>query len=81
MRQGLPPELVVRPRASDSYIDDAIAVHKAWLERQLANVPEACLGLERLHLTEQQGRREAHARILLDRAVRGGRAWCHLHAD
>jgi predicted metal-dependent hydrolase len=65
VRQGLPPELVVRPRASDSYIDDAIAMHKTWLERQLASVPEACLGLERLNLTEQQGRREAHARILL----------------
>jgi predicted metal-dependent hydrolase len=61
----MPPELVVRPRASDAYIDDAIALHKTWLERQLANVPEACLGLERLQLTEQQGRREAHARILL----------------
>ena len=65
VRQGLPPELVVRPRASDSYIDDAIAMHKAWLERQLASVPEACLGLERLQLTEQQGRREAHAHISL----------------
>ena len=65
VRQGLPPELVVRPRASDSYIDDAIAMHRVWLERQLASVPEACLGLERLHLTEQQGRREAHAHISL----------------
>jgi predicted metal-dependent hydrolase len=65
VRHGLPPELVVRPRASDSYIDEALALHKDWLERQLANVPEARLGLERLHLTEQQGRREAHARILL----------------
>ena len=65
VRQGLPPELVVRPRASDSYIDDAIALHRSWLERQLASVPEACLGLERLQLTEEQGRREGHARILL----------------
>jgi len=65
VRQGLPPELVVRPRASDAYIDEAIELHRSWLERQLANVPEACLGLERLQLTEQQGRREAQARILL----------------
>ena len=46
VRQGMPPELVVRPRASDAYIDDAIALHKTWLERQLANVAEPCLGLE-----------------------------------
>ncbi len=65
VRQGLPPELVVRPRASDAYIDDAIELHTTWLERQLANVTEPCLGLERLRLTEEQGRREAHARISL----------------
>jgi predicted metal-dependent hydrolase len=65
VRQGLPPELVVRPRASSSYIDDAIAMHLQWLERQLASIPEPCLGLERLTLTEGQGRREAQARILL----------------
>jgi predicted metal-dependent hydrolase len=65
IRQGLPPELVVRPRASDTYIDDAIAMHLSWLERQLASVAEPCLGLERLRLTEQQGRREAQARISL----------------
>jgi predicted metal-dependent hydrolase len=65
VRQGLPPELVVRPRASETYIDDAIAMHLAWLERQLATVAEPCLGLDRLHLTEEQGRREAHARISL----------------
>jgi predicted metal-dependent hydrolase len=65
VRQGLPPELVVRPRASAAYIDDAIAMHLTWLERQLASVPDPCLGLERLRLTEEQGRREAHARILL----------------
>src|SRR5882757_539665 len=64
VRQGLPPELVVRPRASDSYIDDAIALHMTWLENQLASVAEPSLGLERLRLTEQQGRREAQARIL-----------------
>ena len=62
---GLPPELVVRPRASSAEIDEAIDYHKAWLERQLAKAVEPRLGLERLRLTEQQGRREARARISL----------------
>jgi predicted metal-dependent hydrolase len=65
VRQGLPPELVVRPRASDDEIDTAIALHHAWLERQLAKLTEPSLGLDRLTLTEEQGRREAHARISL----------------
>jgi len=65
VRQGLPPELVVRPRATDSEIDAAIELHRGWLERQLEDVSEPCLGLDRLTLTEEQGRREAHARISL----------------
>src|SRR5689334_472956 len=65
VRYGLPPELVVRPRASVAQIDEAIDFHKSWLERQLAKKVEARLGLERLSLTEAQGRREAHARISL----------------
>jgi len=65
VRYGLPPELVVRPRASVAEIDEAIDFHKSWLERQLAKKVEARLGLERLSLTEAQGRREAHARISL----------------
>jgi predicted metal-dependent hydrolase len=65
VRYGLPPELVVRPRASIAQIDEAIDFHKSWLERQLARKIEARLGLERLSLTEAQGRREAHARISL----------------
>lgn len=64
-RYGLPPELVVRPRATVSQIDDAIDFHLPWLERQLAKGIEPRLGLERLRLTEAQGRREAHARISL----------------
>ena len=80
VRQGLPPELVVRPRASESYIDDAIAMHRSWLERQLANVTEPCLGLERLHLTEAQGRREAHARILLIAQSEAAALGVDLHA-
>jgi len=65
VRHGLPPELVVRPRASDAEIDRAIAQHLPWLERQLAKAAEPKLGLDRLRLTEAQGRREAHARIAL----------------
>ena len=78
---GLPPELVVRPRASEAYIDDAIAMHKPWLERQLANVPEACLGLERLHADRAAGPPRGARADLADRAVGGGGARRHLHAD
>jgi predicted metal-dependent hydrolase len=65
VRQGLPPELVVRPRASDAEITAAIEYHAPWLERQLAKETPARLGLDRLSLTEEQGRREALARISL----------------
>ena len=65
VRQGLPPELVVRPRATEAEIDAAIAAPTPWLERQLAKAAEPRLGLDRLRLTEEQGRREAHARISL----------------
>ena len=65
VRYGLPPELVVRPRATQAQIDEAIAFHRGWLERQLAKAVEPKLGLERLTLTEEQGRREARARIAL----------------
>jgi predicted metal-dependent hydrolase len=62
---GLPPELVVRPRASQAEIEAALEQHRPWLERQLAVPVVARLGLDRLRLTEDQGRREAHARISL----------------
>ena len=65
VRHGLPPELVVRPRATDAQIDEAIDFHRAWLERQLAKAAKPRLGLERLRLTEEQGRREARERISL----------------
>jgi predicted metal-dependent hydrolase len=64
-RYGLPPEIVVRPRATEMQIDEAIAFHRPWLERQLAKAVEPRLGLERLRLTEEQGRREAIARVSL----------------
>jgi hypothetical protein len=65
VRHGLPPELVVRPRASDAEIDAALEQHRPWLERQLARLTAPRLGLEKLRLTEEQGRREARARIEL----------------
>jgi predicted metal-dependent hydrolase len=65
VRYGLPPELVVRPRATAAQIDEAIDFHRSWLERQLAKAIEPRLGLDRLRLTEEQGRTEAQARISL----------------
>jgi predicted metal-dependent hydrolase len=65
VRYGFPPELVVRPRATEAEIDAAIALNLEWLEKQLAKAAEPSLHLERLRLTEEQGRREAHARISL----------------
>ena len=62
---GRVPEIVVRPRATERDIEEAIEYHLPWLARQLARMPEARLGLERLRLTEEEGRREAQARILL----------------
>jgi predicted metal-dependent hydrolase len=65
VRYGLPPELVVRPRATSAQIDEAIDFHRSWLEQQLAKTVEPRLGLDRLRLTEEQGRTEARARITL----------------
>ena len=64
-RQGMPPELVVRPRASDVDIDEALSFHHGWLARQLERATGPALGLDRLRLTEEQGRREARARCVL----------------
>jgi predicted metal-dependent hydrolase len=63
VRYGFPPELVVRPRASEADIQHAITTNREWLARQLAKSAAPRLGLDRLTLTEAQGRREAHARI------------------
>jgi predicted metal-dependent hydrolase len=65
VRYGFPPELVVRPRASEQEISNAIATNLSWLERQLAKAAQPRLQLEKLSLTEEQGRREARARISL----------------
>ena len=65
VRYGFPPELVVRPRATDVEIDVAIATNLDWLAKQLEKAVEPRLGLERLRLTEEQGRREARARVTL----------------
>jgi predicted metal-dependent hydrolase len=63
VRHGRPPELIVRPRASNADIHAALEEHMPWLERQLKRSPVPQLGLERLRLTAAQGRREAEARI------------------
>jgi predicted metal-dependent hydrolase len=55
----------VRPHATDAEIEAALDFHRAWLEKQLAKAAEPKLGLQRLSLTEEQGRREARARITL----------------
>ena len=65
VHHGLPPELVVRTGATDAEIEEAIASYLPWLARQLARAAAPVLGLERLSLTEAQGRREARARIEL----------------
>jgi len=65
VRYGFPPELVVRPRATAAEIDAAIAANLEWLANQLEKAAKPSLGLERLRLTDQQGRREARARISL----------------
>ena len=65
VRFGFSPELVVRPRATEAEIDAAIAANLGWLERQLAKAAAPTLGLDRLTLTAEQGRREARARIAL----------------
>ena len=65
VRHGLAPELVVRPRASDADIDAALDTYLPWLERQLAQAAEPKLDLDKLTITEAQGRREARARIEL----------------
>jgi len=65
VRPGRPPELVVRPRAGEDEIRAALEEHLPWLGRQLARTPVPRLGLDRLHLTEAQGRREARARVSL----------------
>src|SRR3954447_7440763 len=62
---GRPPEIVVRPRATDAEIDAAIDYHRPWIARQIARLPQPRLGLERLRLTEEAGRREALARVTL----------------
>ncbi len=65
VHHGLPPELVVRPRATESEIAEAIAGYLPWLERQLERAAQPVLGLDRLTLTEEQGRQEARPRIEL----------------
>ena len=65
VRHGFPPELVVRPRATTAEIESAIAANLEWLAKQLEKAAQPSLGLDRLRLTEAQGRREARARMTL----------------
>ena len=51
-----------------------------WLERQLASVPEPCLGLERLQPDRAAGPPRGACPHSPDRAVGGGRARRRLHA-
>ncbi len=63
-RAGLPPEVVVSLRASEREVDKAIGAHLDWLARCLASAPAPELGLERLAVTEPQGRRVARALLV-----------------
>jgi predicted metal-dependent hydrolase len=56
-RPGEPPEIVVRAGASERAVDRAIAEHRAWLERRLAEAPRPSLRLE--PLAEAEARRRA----------------------
>jgi predicted metal-dependent hydrolase len=62
-RQGAPPELVVPVGTSERAVDRALRRHAPWIGEQVATEHPAVLGLDRVTLTEQQGRRLARARI------------------
>jgi predicted metal-dependent hydrolase len=62
-RPGEPPEVVVPAGTGDRGVDRALLVHRDWIARQLAKERPAVLGLERLRLTEREGRRLARAQL------------------
>jgi predicted metal-dependent hydrolase len=62
-RPGEPPEVVVPAGTGERGVDRALLVHRDWIARQLARERPPVLGLERLRLTERQGRREARRRL------------------
>ena len=63
-RHGLPPELVVRPRATEAEIDEAIGRISRGSSGSSRRRPSRARP-RAAALTEEQGRREAHARIAL----------------
>jgi hypothetical protein len=66
VRQGLPPELVVRPRAGPTRTSttQSRCTCRGWSASSRVS-PSRVSDSSACTLTEQQGRREAHARILL----------------
>jgi predicted metal-dependent hydrolase len=62
-RPGLPPEVVVPAGASERAVERALAVHRPWLERRLAEQPAPTLQLE-------PGLTAAEGRLRAERALR-----------
>jgi predicted metal-dependent hydrolase len=62
-RPGEPPEVVVPVGTTEPGVDRALLGHRDWLRRQLAKERSAVLGLERLRLTEREGRAAARRRL------------------
>jgi predicted metal-dependent hydrolase len=63
-RPGEPPEVVVPAGTGERGVDRALIVHRDWIARQLAKERPPVLGLERLRLTEREGRRLARAQLV-----------------
>jgi predicted metal-dependent hydrolase len=62
-RQGAPPELVVPLGTAERAVDRALRRHARWIGEQVATEQPAVLGLDRVRLTEKDGRRLARALI------------------
>ena len=62
-RQGAPVELVVPVGTSDRAVDRALRRHAGWIGEQVASELPPVLGLDRVRITEKQGRRLARALV------------------
>jgi hypothetical protein len=62
-RQGAPPELVVPVGTTQRAVDRALRRHAPWIGEQVATEHPAVLGLDRVKLTEKEGRRVARALV------------------
>jgi predicted metal-dependent hydrolase len=62
-RPGEPPEVVVPAGMGERDVDRALLVHSDWLRRQLAKERPPVLGLDRVRLTEREGREVARHRL------------------